>query len=126
MRLVREWIDLRRPALLENWAGLKTSYLWSVFRDLKMPTLIKIVEAKALPKNRLQLVFSDGAGSVHDMGWLFAKAGPMIEPLRGPKVFERVFLEHGAATWPNGFDLSPWGLPRRMEEAGELVAATVK
>jgi hypothetical protein len=91
-----------------------------------MPTLIKIREVKALPGNRLLLVFSDGARGVHDLGWLFEKSGPMIEPLRDPPMFERVFLEHGAPTWPNGFDLSPWGLRRRMEEAGELVAAAAE
>jgi hypothetical protein len=31
----------------------------------------------------------------------------MIEAARS-EMFERVFLEHGAVTWPNGFDLSPW------------------
>lgn len=89
-----------------------------------MPTLIKIREVKALPGFRLAIVFSDGASGVHDLGWLFAKNGPMIEPLRDAAMFERVFLEHGAPTWPNGFDLSPWGLRRRMETAGELVTAT--
>lgn len=88
-----------------------------------MPTLIKILEVKTLPGNRLALVFSDGARGVHDLGWLFAKSGPMIEPLRDPVMFNRVFLEHGAPTWPNGFDLSPWSLRRRMEEAGELLPA---
>lgn len=47
----------------------------------------------------------------------------MIEPLRDSAMFNRVFLEHGAPTWPNGFDLSPWSLRRRMEEAGELLPA---
>jgi hypothetical protein len=98
--------------------------LAQVSEDPKMPTLIKIVEVKARPQNRLSLVFSDGANGVHDLGRLFANSGPMIEPLRDPKMFERVFPEHGAVTWPNGFDLSPWGLRRRMEEAGELAAAT--
>lgn len=88
-----------------------------------MPTLIKIREVKALPGRRLSLVFSDGARGVHDLGWLFANSGPMIEPLRDPAMFERVFLEHGAPTWPTGFDLSPWGLRRRMEDAGELQPA---
>jgi hypothetical protein len=91
-----------------------------------MQTLIKIREAKPLPGNRLALVFSDGATGVHDLGWLFASSGPMIEPLRDPAMFARVFLEHGAPTWPNGFDLSPWSLRRRMQEAGELVAAAAE
>ena len=91
-----------------------------------MPTLIKISDVKALPGNRLAITFSDGARGVHDLSWLFAKTGPMIEPLRDPKMFERVFLEHGAVTWPNGFDLSAWGLRQRMEGAGELVAAAAE
>jgi hypothetical protein len=91
-----------------------------------VPTLIKINEVKALPGSRLSVVFSDGARGVHDLGWLFQKSGPMLDPLRDPRVFERVFLEHGAPTWPNGFDLSPWGIRRRMEEAGELVAAAAE
>jgi hypothetical protein len=91
-----------------------------------MPTLIKIVEVKALPGNRLSVVFSDDARGVHDLCWLFAKSGPMLEPLRDPATFAKVFLEHGAPTWPNGFDLSPWGLRQRMEQAGELVAAAAE
>ncbi len=91
-----------------------------------MQTLIKILEVKPLPDHRLSLVFSDGAQGVHDLGWLLANAGPMIDPLRDPAMFERVFLEHGAPTWPNGFDLSPWSLRRRMQEAGELVAAAAE
>lgn len=91
-----------------------------------MQTLIKILEVKPLPGCRLALVFSDGASGVHDLGWLFGSTGPMIEPLRDPAMFDRVFLEHGAPTWPNGFDLSPWSLRRRMQEAGELVAAAAE
>lgn len=91
-----------------------------------MPTLTKIIEVKPLAPKRLSLVFSDGARGVHDLGWLFEKSGPMLEPLRDPKMFERVFLEHGAVTWPNGFDLSAWGLRQRMVEAGELVAAAAE
>jgi hypothetical protein len=91
-----------------------------------MPTLIKIIEVKALPGNRLSLVFSDGARGVHDLGWLFERSGPMLEPLRDAKMFDRVFLEHGAVTWPNGFDLSAWSLRQRMAEAGELIAAAAE
>jgi hypothetical protein len=32
----------------------------------------------------------------------------------------RVFVELGALTWPNGFDLDPIALHDRMAEAGEL------
>jgi len=44
----------------------------------------------------------------------------MIEPLKDPAFFARVFLEFGAPTWPNGFDISPEWLRREMQTAGEL------
>jgi hypothetical protein len=44
----------------------------------------------------------------------------MVEPLRDPTYFGRVFLEFGAPTWPNGFDIAPEWLRREMEKAGEL------
>ena len=36
------------------------------------------------------------------------------------RLFFRVFLEFGAPTWPNGFDIAPEWLRREMEAAGEL------
>ena len=44
----------------------------------------------------------------------------MLEPLRDEDFFARVFLEFGAPTWPNGFDIAPEWLRREMERAGEL------
>jgi hypothetical protein len=44
----------------------------------------------------------------------------MIEPLQDQAYFDRVFLEFGALTWPNGFDIAPEWLRREMKAAGEL------
>jgi hypothetical protein len=44
----------------------------------------------------------------------------MLEPLRDEAYFTRVFLEFGALTWPNGFDIAPEWLRREMAAAGEL------
>jgi hypothetical protein len=49
----------------------------------------------------------------------------MNEPLQEPAYFARVFLQMGALAWPNGFDLSPWNVRKRMEDAGELKAREV-
>jgi hypothetical protein len=46
--------------------------------------------------------------------------GPMLEPLRDADFFDRVFLDFGAPTWPNGFDIAPEWLHREMADAGEL------
>ncbi len=44
----------------------------------------------------------------------------MLVPLRDEAYFARVFLEFGALTWPNGFDIAPEWLRREMAAAGEL------
>ena len=50
----------------------------------------------------------------------------MLEPLRDQAYFARVFLEFGAPTWPNGFDIAPEWLRREMAAAGELARATAE
>ncbi|WP_280173910.1 hypothetical protein [Devosia enhydra] len=35
-------------------------------------------------------------------------------------MFDRVFLDYGALTWPNDFDIAPEWLRREMQVAGEL------
>jgi hypothetical protein len=69
---------------------------------------------------RLHVTFSDGATGEHDFSALVARDGPMVEPLRDPAYFARVFLEHGAPTWPNGFDMCPDWLRMVIEAAGGL------
>jgi hypothetical protein len=44
----------------------------------------------------------------------------MILPLRDPSYFARVFLDTGAPTWPNGFDLAPHALHSEMNRLGLL------
>src|SRR5262249_8500155 len=44
----------------------------------------------------------------------------MVRPLKDPAFFARVFVELGALTWPNGYDLDPIALHDRMAAAGEL------
>ena len=44
----------------------------------------------------------------------------MVEPLRDPGFFARVFVEMDVPTWPNGFDLDAIKLHMDMATAGEL------
>ena len=44
----------------------------------------------------------------------------MLKSLRDEADYNRVFLEFGAPTWPNGFDIAPEWLRREMAAAGEL------
>jgi len=82
--------------------------------------MIKVVDIQRLGGHRLRIRFSDGTVGEHDFSTLAAESGPMVEPLRNAEYFERVFLDFGAPTWPNGFDIAPEWLRREMASAGEL------
>jgi hypothetical protein len=83
-------------------------------------TMIKVTKLKCLGGYRLHATFSDGTAGEHDFSALVAQSGPMGEPLRDPVYFTRVFLEDGAPTWPNGFDMCPDWLRREIEATGPL------
>jgi hypothetical protein len=69
---------------------------------------------------RLFLRFSNDAEGERDFSDLVAEGGPMVEPLRDPAFFGRVFLDDGILTWPNGFDLDSIALHDDMKRAGLL------
>jgi hypothetical protein len=83
--------------------------------------MIKVLEVHSAGPHRLRVRFSDGSHGEHDFAAMAAEPGPMLEPLRDPAYFGRVFLEFGALTWPNGFDIAPEWLRREMTAAGELL-----
>ena len=82
--------------------------------------MIDVVSVKPLGGYRLRVAFSDGSVGEHDFSSTAARDGEMVRPLKDPAFFARVFVELGALTWPNGFDLDPIVLHERMAEAGEL------
>lgn len=82
--------------------------------------LTKVTRLEKLGGLRLRVSFNDGSEGVHDFAAMVQEPGSMIEPLRDAAYFARVFLEFGAPTWPNGFDIAPEWLRREMDAAGEL------
>ena len=38
---------------------------------------------------------------------LTSHSGPLLEKLRDPTYFARVFIDAGALCWPNGLEISP-------------------
>jgi hypothetical protein len=82
--------------------------------------MIKVARIKCLGGHRLRAAFSDGMAGDYDFSAIVGGSGPMVEPLRDPAYFARVFLEDGAPTWPNGFDVAPSWLRRELEVAGAL------
>jgi hypothetical protein len=85
-----------------------------------MTRMIKVRRAKSLGDYRLMVEFSDDTVGERDFGFITAESGPMLEPLKEPAYFQRVFVEDGALTWPNGYDWDPIALHDDMKAAGEL------
>jgi len=85
-----------------------------------MIKIVKLVALKALDDKRLWLRFSDGQEGIRDCTDILASEGPMVQPLRDPVMFRRVFLSFGVPSWPNGFDLDAINLHMDLESAGAL------
>jgi hypothetical protein len=88
--------------------------------------MISVVKIEKLDGHKLRIRFSDGSEGVHDFSTMVGETGPMIEPLRDEAYFARAFLEFGALTWPNGYDIAPEWLRREMAAAGELAQAAAE
>jgi hypothetical protein len=88
--------------------------------------MIDVVSVKCLGGYKLRIGFSDRSVGVHDFSATAARDGEMVRPLKDPTFFARVFVELGALTWPNGFDLDPINLYMRMRDAGELTNAAAE
>jgi hypothetical protein len=66
------------------------------------------------------------AKGVRDLSDIIAQGGVMIEPLKSKEYFDRVFVEMGVPTWPNGFDLDPINLYMELRDAGGLSHAAAE
>lgn len=89
-----------------------------------MPTndfpMVDVLRLRPLDGYRLWLRFTDGSEGVRDLSDVIAEGGVMVEPLKAKQYFDRVFVELGAPTWPNGFDLDPINLYMQLRDAGVL------
>jgi Protein of unknown function (DUF2442) len=86
----------------------------------QMFELVDVIRVEPRGGYRLGVVFSDGTEGERDFSDLIAEGGEMVEPLRDLKFFDRVFLDDGILTWPNGFDLDSIALHMDMKERGLL------
>ena len=69
--------------------------------------LSKVTNLVSLGGFQLRVKFNDGSEGTRDFSAMVREPGSTLEPLRDEGYFARVFLEFGAPTWPNGFDISP-------------------
>jgi len=81
---------------------------------------VDVVHAEPRGGYRLFVRFSDGSEGERDFADMVAESGPMVEPLRDPAFFARVFLDDAVLAWPNGFDIDSIALHMEMKSAGQL------
>jgi hypothetical protein len=82
--------------------------------------MIDVVRIKRLGGHRLEIAFSDGTIGTRDFSDIKTRTGEMVEPLKDPAYFARVFIDDGALTWPNGYDWDPIALHDEMQRKGLL------
>ena len=68
----------------------------------------RLQSVRLLGEQRLSLHFHDGLiAELNFFDWLDEHRALMNDPLLDEAFFAQVFLDHGALSWPNGFDLHP-------------------
>lgn len=82
--------------------------------------MIKLLHLHVVGDRSLSLAFSDGSHALWSGDALIARDTVLTRPLADPAYFARAFIEGGALAWPNGLELSPEALHRRLAEAGAL------
>jgi hypothetical protein len=82
--------------------------------------MVDVIKLKPLSAHRLRVRFTTGEEGVHDFSTLKQRTGSMIVPLHDEAFFSRVFVEMGAPTWPNSFDVDPIALYMETRAAGLL------
>ena len=75
--------------------------------------MYEVRKVEPLPGYRLRIEFADGVKGEVDLSENLE--GPVFEPLKDPEYFSKVFIdEFGVVSWPNGADLAPDALYRRL------------
>jgi hypothetical protein len=80
----------------------------------------KVMSVAVEGGTRLRIGFTNGDAGVHDFAEMLAQDGPMIQPLKDPAMFERVFVQSGVLCWPSGYDIDALALQASMNALGEL------
>ena len=81
---------------------------------------VDVVRVQPVGGYRLLITFSNGDEGERDFSGMIGEGGVMVEPLRDPAFFARVFIDDGVLAWPNGFDVDSIALYDEMKRAGAV------
>lgn len=85
-----------------------------------MIEIVKVARLEARSDHVLHVVFTNGDEGEADFSWILERDWPVVQPLKDPEFFQKVFISFGVPTWPNGFDVDAINLHRELQEQGRL------
>jgi len=77
--------------------------------------MIKIIQAEYLRDKVIQLHFSDGSYGDYDLLCLINRKSELTKLLQDETFVKQFYLEMGALCWPNGLELSPGSIHRKLQ-----------
>ena len=83
----------------------------------------RVLAVRALPDYRFSVKFADASSGVVDMSQFLAGDCGVFKPLRDAELFNAVFVEHGAVTWPEELDLAPDQMHAQLQKSAVYVMA---
>jgi hypothetical protein len=78
-----------------------------------------VVSVRPIAPLELSVVFKDGTEGTVRFESSHLKG--VFEALKSREVFERVYVEEGAVSWPGEIDLAPDAMYQEIKRAGEWV-----
>jgi hypothetical protein len=79
----------------------------------------RVAEVTPLPNFTLEATFFDGThGFVEMAGLIIGNNAGVFAGLKDKTLFNQVYLEHGAVTWPGEIDLAPDAMHHEVKRKG--------
>ena len=82
--------------------------------------MIKIIQAHYVQQRILRLYFSDNSFGDYNLQALIDRQMDLVMALNDDVYFKQFFLELGVLCWPNGLELSPGNIHRKLAEQHQL------
>ncbi len=82
----------------------------------------RLTNVKALPNYQLEVSFIDGTHGFVDMSArIVSPRAGIFSALKDLELFNQVYIEYGAVTWPGEIDLAPDAMHEEIKQHGTSV-----